>query len=177
MNSFNNSWYNPGSKIKILLWIIVSSFFFRHSLAIYSPLKCFLLRLFGAKVGRQVMIKPCVTIKYPWFLTIDDFAWIGENVWIDNLAQVNIGKNACISQGAMLLTGNHNYKKTTFDLIIKPIEIKESVWIGARTTVCPGVTCYENSILTVGSILSSDMEMNGIYKGHPASFIKYRTAE
>lgn len=73
--------------------------------------KIWMLRKFGAKIGKGVFIKPLVNIKYPWNLDIGDYTWIGENVWIDNLTQVKIGSNVCISQGAMLLCRNHNYKK------------------------------------------------------------------
>ena len=71
------------------------------------------------KVGRSVIIKPRVRIKYPWFLQIGDNSWIGEDVWIDNLDSVIIKENVCISQGAMLMSGSHNYKSEKFDLITK----------------------------------------------------------
>jgi putative colanic acid biosynthesis acetyltransferase WcaF len=90
------------------------------------------------------------------------------------LDQVTIGENACLSQDAMLLCGNHNYKKSTFDLITKPIVIKNGAWVGAKATVCPGVTLNENTILTVGSIATSDLDQNGIYQGNPAQKIKER---
>src|SRR5206468_8170548 len=79
--NYDNSWYQPGSRIRILLWMVFSSVFFNHSLAIINPMKCFLLRLFGAKVGKDVLIKPSVTIKYPWLLSIGDHCCIGEKVW------------------------------------------------------------------------------------------------
>ena len=66
--------------------------------------------MFGAKIGKGVIIRPGVSVKYPWKLQIGDNTWIGENVWIDNLSNIIIGKNVCVSQGAMLLSGNHNYK-------------------------------------------------------------------
>ena len=80
-----------------------------------------------------MVIKPSVNIKYPWRLTIGSFVWIGEGVWIDNLENVVIGDNVCISQGAMLLCGNHNYKKTTFDLIVGSITLEDGVWVGAQS--------------------------------------------
>lgn len=89
-----------------------------------SSLRIRLLRLFGARMGKGVVIKPSVNIKYPWNLSIGDYSWIGENVWIDNLTHVAIGSNVCISQGAMLLCGNHDYKRPTFDLMVKPIVIE-----------------------------------------------------
>src|SRR5690242_9560833 len=100
---------------------MVSAIFFQNSLFPFSGWKVFLLRLFGASVGKGVVIKPRVTIKYPWFLTIGNHSWIGENVWIDNLGKVAIGSNVCLSQGSMLLTGNHDYTKSTFDLMVKEI--------------------------------------------------------
>jgi putative colanic acid biosynthesis acetyltransferase WcaF len=107
-------------------------------------------------------------IKYPWFLTIGDETWIGENVWIDNLTNVTIGKNCCLSQGSMLLTGNHNFKKSTFDLVLKPIILEDGSWIGAKATVCPGVTVYSHAVLSVGSVATTDLQANGIYQGNPA---------
>jgi len=133
-----------------------------------SSFKIKLLKYFGAKVGQSVVIKPDVNIKYPWFLDIGDHVWIGENVWIDNLAKVTIGSNVVLSQGAYLLTGSHDYKKEAFDLILGEIILEEGVWIGAKATVCPGVTCYSHSVLAVGSVATKDLEAYGIYQGNPA---------
>jgi putative colanic acid biosynthesis acetyltransferase WcaF len=124
--------------------------------------------MFGAKIGTGVVIKPGVNIKYPWFLEMGDHCWIGEEVWIDNLALVSIGNNVCLSQGAYLLTGSHDYKKRSFDLITKPIVLEDGVWIGAKATVCPGITCHAHSVLAVGSIATSDLEPYSIYQGNPA---------
>lgn len=101
-------------------------------------------------------------------MQVENHTWIGEQVWIDNLAMVSIGSHVCISQGAYLLTGNHDYKKTAFDLIIKPITLEDGVWIGAKATVCPGITCKTHAVLSVGSVLNTDMEPYGIYRGNPA---------
>lgn len=172
---YDNSWYNPGPKWKVLLWFVVSVLFFNNGFAIFNNLKCWLLRRFGAEVGKRVLIKPSVNIKYPWFLRVGSDVWVGENVWIDNLGLVVIGDNVCISQGAMLLTGNHNYKKPFFDLMIGEIILEDGVWIGAKATVCPGVTCRSHSVLSVSSVASSDLEAFGIYQGIPAQKIKIRT--
>lgn len=172
---FNNDWYNPGgSAVKRTLWYFTNVLFFRNTLNPLSSLKVSLLRLFGAKVGTGVVIKPGVNIKYPWFLTIGNNVWIGENVWIDNLAQITIGHNVSISQGAMLLTGSHNYKLVGFDLITGPINLEEGCWIGAQSVVCPGVTCKSHSILTVASVATQDLEAYGIYQGNPAVYKRQR---
>jgi putative colanic acid biosynthesis acetyltransferase WcaF len=177
LSTYDNSWYNPAPKWKQVFWYFISVLFFLNPLNPVSGLKIFLLRLFGAKIGNGVHIKPGVNIKYPWLLEIGNYVWIGENVWIDNLAKVTIEKNVCISQGAMLLCGNHNFKKTTFDLIIGEIHLKEGSWIGAKSVVCPGVTLHSHAILTVASVATMDLEFYGIYQGNPAVKIKNRNIE
>lgn len=133
-----------------------------------------MLRLFGAKIGVGVVIKPRVNIKYAWNLEIGDHSWVGENVWIDNLDRVSIGAHACISQGALLLCGNHDYSKTSFDLMVKPINVGEGAWIGARAIVTQGVNVGAHSVLAVGSVASADMAEYGIYRGNPAQKLKDR---
>src|SRR5688500_1251211 len=129
---YNNEWYSPGGNgIKRVIWYYVNAIIFHSSWIPINFIKVRLLRLFGATVGENVTIKPLVNIKYPWYLKIGNNVWIGENVWIDNLATVRVGDNCCLSQGAMLLTGNHNYKKTTFDLMVDGIILEDGVWIGA----------------------------------------------
>ncbi|MDB5191411.1 MAG: wcaF [Segetibacter sp.] len=119
-------------------------------------------------------MKPSVNIKYPWKLELGDYCWIGEKVWIDNLAPVIIGNNVCISQGAMLLCGNHDFTKSTFDLLVKPITLEDGVWIGAKSMVCPGVLCATHSILTVQSVATRNLSAYTIYQGNPALAVKKR---
>jgi putative colanic acid biosynthesis acetyltransferase WcaF len=178
LKKYNNLWYNSG-KIFIIcfLWYFINVLFLRSPLNPFSSIKVFLLRLFGAKIGQGVNIKPAVNIKYPWRLYIGNCVWIGENVWIDNLDDVLIGDNCCISQGAMLLCGNHNYKKTTFDLIIGKIVLEDGVWIGAQSIVCPNVICKSHSVLAVNSVATKNLEEYGIYQGNPAKEIKKRKIE
>src|SRR5690606_30573777 len=116
-------------------------------------------------------------IKYPWKLEIGDYTWIGEEVWIDNLEKVVIGKNCCLSQGAMILCGNHNHTKSTFDLIVRPVFLEDGAWIGAMSVVCPGVTLKTNALLTVHSVATKNLDANSIYQGNPAVKIKDRKIE
>lgn len=171
---YNNAWYKPGPRWKKTAWIIINTLFFNNGLAVFSSFKCWLLRKFGAKIGKRVTIKPFVNIKYPWFLAVGSDVWIGESVWIDNLAPVTIGDNVCLSQGALLVTGNHNYKKNTFDLILGKIILEDGVWIGAKAVVCPGVSCRSHAMLSVGSVATKSLAAYGIYQGNPAELIKKR---
>ena len=174
LSIYDNKWYHPGSPLKRGLWYVTSFIFFQAYLFPFSSFKVFLLRLFGAKLGRGVVIKPNVRIKYPWHLNVGDYTWIGEGVWIDNLEQVTIGKHVCLSQEAYLLTGNHNFRVPSFDLMVKPVVLEDGVWIGARAVVCPGVLCGSHSVLTVGSVATKDLTGYLIYQGNPAIAIKNR---
>jgi len=176
LSKYDNRWYKPGNIISRALWYLVNATFFKSSFP-FCSVKVFLLKMFGAKIGSGVIIKPSVNIKYPWLLEIGDHTWIGERAWIDNLAQVKIGKNVCLSQGAMLLTGNHNYKRITFDLTVSAITLADGVWIGAKSIVCPGVSCGSHAVLAVGSVATSDLLEYSIYSGNPAQKIKDRTIE
>ncbi|MGC1473636.1 MAG: WcaF family extracellular polysaccharide biosynthesis acetyltransferase [Psychroserpens sp.] len=174
LSSYNNKWYNPGSPIKRLVWYFINELILKNSFNPSSGLKKFFLRRFGAKIGTGVVIKPAVNIKYPWKLVIGDHCWIGEEVWIDNLELVTIEDNVCLSQGTFLICGNHNYKLPSFDLIVKPIYLKSGSWIGAKSTVGPGVTVGTHAVLSLGSVTSIDLEPYGIYRGNPAVKIKTR---
>lgn len=175
LSTFNNKWYNAGSFIKRFIWHVFSNSFINSYLPVPMIFKTIILKLFGATIGTGFVIKPSVNIKYPWLLNIGNNVWLGEKVWIDNFVMVNIEDNVCISQDAMLLTGNHDYTLSTFDLIVKEIHIEQGAWIGAKTVVCPGVTVKQNAVLTVGSIATTVLESNGIYQGNPAKLLKMRT--
>jgi putative colanic acid biosynthesis acetyltransferase WcaF len=175
LSLYNNVPFHPGgSALKRLMWFYVNALFLKSSLLPSSGFKIFLLRLFGAKIGRSVTIKPGVNIKYPWHLTIGNQTWVGENVWIDCLVPVVIGNNACISQGAFLLTGSHDYKKTTFNLITLGFVLEDGVWIGAGAIVNPGVIAATHSVLTSGSVATKNLEAYSIYQGNPAVKIRDR---
>lgn len=169
LSYYNNDWYNPGAgAVKRTLWYFVNCLFFLNPLIPFNALKVSLLRIFGARVGKGVVIKPSVNIKYPWYLTIADHVWIGEEVWIDNLTHVQIGSNVTLSQGAMLLTGSHDYRKSTFDLLIGGITLEEGAWVGAKAVVCPNTICGSHSVLAAGSVATSNLEPYTIYQGNPA---------
>jgi putative colanic acid biosynthesis acetyltransferase WcaF len=175
LSLYNNHPYHPGGNaVKRLAWYLVNALVFKSALFPVNGLKTTLLRLFGAKVGQGITIKPCVNIKYPWFLTIGNNTWVGENATIDCLVTVTIGNNVCISQGALLLTGSHNYKKTTFDLITGSIILEDGVWIGAGALVNQGITAHNHSVLTSGSVATKDLDAYSVYQGNPAVKIRDR---
>jgi len=115
-----------------------------------------------------------VRVKNPWRLVIGDHCWLGEAVWIDNLADVRIGSHVTLSQGALLLTGNHDYTRSDFPYRLGEITLEDGVWVGAQSVVCPGVTCHSHAILTVGSVATRSLDAWGIYAGNPAKFVRER---
>src|ERR1700752_4996379 len=146
-NASYRSTINIGaSKLKQIAWYFVNVLFFKNGWNVFSSLKVMLLKAFGAEVGKGVVIKPSVNIKYPWKLSIGKYSWIGEGVWIDNLSDVIIGESVTLSQGAMLLTGSHDHNKVSFDFISNNIILEDGVWIGAKAVVIGGVTCKTHSI-------------------------------
>jgi putative colanic acid biosynthesis acetyltransferase WcaF len=166
--------YRAGPKWKVVVWYLINNYILYSRFPFPSGFKLMLLRLFGAKVGRGVVIKPLVRIKNPWRLVIGNYCWIGEEVWIDNIEQVIIGNNVCLSQGAILLTGNHDYAVSNFPPRYERIELEDGVWICAKSIVCPGVVCRSHSILTVNSVATKEMEAMKIYTGNPAVIVRER---
>lgn len=173
LSQFENSHYDPGPIWIRALWYVVNALFFKSPFP-GSVWKRSLLRLFGAKVGKGVIIKPRVNIKYPWYLSIGDHVWIGEEVWIDDLGIVSIGSHCCISQGAMLLCGNHDHRSPSFDLIVRGVTLEEGVWVGARAIVGPGIRAGSHAFLTLGSVTATNLSAYGIYRGNPAEYLRER---
>lgn len=175
LSKYNNDWFKVGaSKWKLGFWFLIKGTIFMNPFFPFMGIKIMLLRWFGAVIGKGVVIKTSVNIKFPWNLKVGDFVWLGERVWIENQGKVIIGNNVCLSQGATLMTGNHDYKKTTFDLIVKGITLEDGVWIGSNAIVCPGVICSSHSVLTINSVAMHNMDARWIYQGNPAQKIRER---
>lgn len=151
-----------------ITWYVVSSIFFEGGWCPFSGLKRRLLHAYGAQVGEGVVIKPNVRIKYPWKLRIGHHSWIGQEVWIDNLSDVSIGNDACLSQGAYICTGGHDYRKEEFDFIDAPIQIADGVWIGAKAVLLPGVSVGEGSVVGAGAVVTRPIPSGVLAAGNPA---------
>jgi putative colanic acid biosynthesis acetyltransferase WcaF len=183
MKQVNLSLYKPSrllmkkNVVTAVIWELLNISIFMNRLFIWNSPKRTVLRLFGAEIGKGVVIKQGVNIKYPWKLKIGDHSWIGEGVWIDNIEWVEIGSSVCISQGAYLCTGNHDWSKPDFPLIAKPIHAGDGVWVGAKSIIGPGIRLGERSVVTAGSVVTRDTEPDKIYQGNPAVCVKERRIE
>lgn len=169
LDLFANPEFSRGaSRLKELAWYVVSSLFVESWLP-GSAWRRSLLRWFGARVGKGVVIKPRVRVKFPWRLEIGDHSWIGEAVWIDNLDQVTIGDQCCVSQGAYLCTGSHDWSDEKFGLLTKPIVIEDGCWVGAKAILAPGSQMRRGAMLTLGCVASGTLTAWTVYAGQPAS--------
>lgn len=160
-----------------IIWWVVSVLIFESPWPFFSSkLKRKILVFFGAKIGDGLVIKPNVKIKYPWLLEVGEHCWIGEFVWIDNLDWVRVGNNVCISQGVFILTGNHNYNLSSFDLFKSPVTVGDQVWLGAKCILTPGVILTIGVVVTVGSIVTKSLAVyGGVYKNN--ELIRIRNCE
>lgn len=157
LDRFDNSGFHRGrSRWVEALWLAASMLIVQSGLP-GSGVRIWLLRAFGARIARGVVIKPRVTVKFPWRLSIGAHSWIGEHVWIDNLDEVTIGAQCCLSQGAYLCTGSHDWSKPTFDLITRPIFIEDEAWICAKASVGPGVRIGRGAVLGFGCVATRDV--------------------
>lgn len=162
------------SKIIVQIWWIVQSTLFRLSPQLMYGWRRFLLRLFGANIGNNVLIRSTAKILYPWKLTIGDWSWIGNDVTLYNMANINIGENCVISQKSYLCTSSHDHTKSSFDIFAKAIEIKDKVWVAADVFIAPGVTIGGGTVVGFRSTVNKDLPPNMICYGNPAKSIKSR---
>lgn len=173
--SFDNTWYSPGRSLPVrLLWMGVNAAFFLTAFPWPSRLKAALLRAFGARVGAGVVLKPRINVKYPWNLHIGDHSWVGEGVWLDSLAPIRVGANACLSQGVMIETGNHDWSSPTFDLIVREVVVEDGAWAAVRSMLLPGARLAEHAVLGAGSVLAGSTDPFAVYAGVPAVKVKER---
>lgn len=173
---FRNDEYSPGRGIVVrAAWYAISLVVFESGWFPLGGFKAWLLRRFGARVGKGLVIKPNVRIKYPWRLTVGDHCWIGQGVWIDNLADVRVGDHVCISQAVYLCTGSHDYRRRSFDLITAPIAIETGTWIGAQAMVLPGCAVGANALVAAGAVVRQSVNPGEIVAGNPARCVSRRT--
>ena len=169
-----SSW-SPGKSFLIYtLWFTLGSPLLSCRFLPGSYWRILLLKIFGSRISWTSYVKPGLRVKFPWRLIVGSYCWLGEDVWIDNLSIVTLRDNVCISQGAYLCTGNHNFKSSSFDLKVEPIFIDSESWIAARSVLAPGTSIGFASVVSLGSVVSGSVPPYSIVRGNPALIIKDR---
>jgi len=162
------------SKITVQIWWIVQATLFAWSPQVLYGWRVFLLRLFGAVIGKDVKIRPSAKVTYPWLLSIGDYSWIGDECTLYNLDKITIGKNVVISHKSYINTGGHDYQKVSFDIFSKPVILEDECWITSDVYVAPGVTVGKGSIISARSSVLKNIPSGKICIGTPAKPIKDR---
>jgi putative colanic acid biosynthesis acetyltransferase WcaF len=165
------------SGVVVQLWWIVEALFFNTSPQVLYGWRRFLLRLFGAQIGKGVIIRPSVRTTYPWKVSIGDYSWIGDNVVLYSLGEIKIGSNTVISQKSYLCTGSHDFEKPTFDIFAKEIIIEDEAWIASDVFIAPGVKVGKGAVVGARSSVFKNIEGGYVYAGNPLRKIKRRKEE
>ena len=172
LSIYDNSDFDRGApRWKEAVWTLVRFLFFQNAFPWPSLLRCALLRTFGAKIGRAVVIRANVNISFPWRLTIGDHVWVGEDVGILTLAPVTIESNVCISQRAYLCTGSHDFRREDFKLQVASITVREGSWIAAASFIAPGVEIGSGAIVSAGSVVFTNVAPKAFMGGNPAAVV------
>ncbi|MBT8303327.1 MAG: putative colanic acid biosynthesis acetyltransferase [Bacteroidia bacterium] len=165
------------SKFIVQLWWITQSLLFNPSPQIMYGWRRRLLRLFGAKIGKNVIIRPSAKITYPWKVEIGDYSWIGDDVILYSLGEIKIGSNSVLSQKTYICTGTHDFKTKDFKIISEKIVIEDQCWLATDVFVGPGVRIGRGSIIGARSTVLKDIPEMKICFGNPATPVKNREIE
>jgi putative colanic acid biosynthesis acetyltransferase WcaF len=158
----------------VQLWWLFDALFVRPTPQALYTWRRFAWRLFGAKVGRNVLIRPGVRVTFPWKVVIGDYCWIGDNATLYSVAEITIGEHSVISQEAYLCAGTHDHCEMSFPLIASPITVEPECWIAARAFVGPGVRVGRGAVVGACSLVLSDIHPATIVAGVPARAVGMR---
>jgi len=162
------------SAFTVQLWWVVQATLFRCSPQFAYRFRAWLLRAFGAQVGQGVVIRPTVTVSYPWKVSIGDYAWVGDDAVLYSLGEIEIGANAVVSQRSYLCAADHDYTLVDFPIRSRKITIGAQAWLAADVFVAPGVTIGKGSVIGARSSVFKDMPAGMVCFGYPCVPVKPR---
>lgn len=177
LNTYTGPSFSLRNRLARLIWNLVEALLFRLSPKPLHGWRSFLLRCFGAKVGRSVHVYPNVKIWAPWNLHLSDECGIANGAILYSQGKIWIGERAVISQGAHLCAGTHDYTKSGFPLITKPIHIGNYAWVAAEAFIHPGISIGEGCVIGARSVVAKNMPDWMVCAGHPCTPIKPRVME
>ena len=158
----------------VQLWWLTQAIFFRNSPQFLYGFRRFLLRLFGANIGRKVVIRPTVKITYPWKVSIGDYSWIGDDVVLYSLGNIEIGKNVVISQKSYICAASHDYLQLDFPIFVGVVIIQDECWLATDVFVAPGVTIHKGTVIGARSSVYKDLPSNKVCIGNPVKIVRNR---
>ncbi|MFV5690297.1 putative colanic acid biosynthesis acetyltransferase [Flavobacterium sp. ZT3R25] len=177
LSTYSHS-FSLKNKISRLVWNVVRLILFRpFASRLFKKWRVLVLKCFGAKIEWSSHIYASVKIWAPWNLEMGTNSTLGPNVDCYNQGKISIGTNTIVSQKTYLCASSHDYTKKGFPLILKPIVIRNGVWVAADVFVGPGVIIGNNAVIAARAVVIKDVEENAIVGGNPAKIIKSRSFE
>lgn len=165
------AWDRP--RVVVYLWAICELLFVTNAWQISSALRIWILRKFGAEIGRGVIFRPRTRVKFPWKLHIGDRSWVGEGVWFHNQDHIYLGHDVVISQETFLTTGSHAHRRN-MALITRPIRIDEGAWITSRCVVLGGARIGRSALVHPLTVVAGVVHPNTVVAGPHAQSIGRR---
>lgn len=158
----------------VQLWWIVQTLLFSTSPQFMYGWRRWILKIFGANIGKNVLIRPSAKITYPWKLRIGDYSWIGDDVVLYSLGKIDVGSNVVISQKSYICAASHDYKSSSFDIFAKSVTIEDEVWIATNVFIAPGVTVGQGAVVGACSNVFSNLPAMMLCIGSPAKPVRMR---
>jgi putative colanic acid biosynthesis acetyltransferase WcaF len=167
--------WHPGAPLLVrTLWFCLGAPLLSARWLPGSAWRVALLSVFGARIGSGCRLKPGLRVKFPWRLQVGQACWLAEDAWLDNLAPITIGDRVCLSQGAYLCTGNHDFRSPGFDLRLGSITIAADAWIAARAVLAPGTQIGSGAVVALGAVVNGTVPAGAIVRGNPAVVVGQR---
>ena len=178
LRRYDQSWFDRGRPgWLILLWWLVQAIAFPLTPHPFNSLRASLLRLFGARIGQGVVIRPTARFSFPWKVEIGDYSWIGDDVVFYSLDHIRVGQHSVISQQCYLCTGSHNFRDVAFGLVVAPITIGNGVWVASDCFISPGVCIGSNAVIGARSSVMADVLDQHVCWGNPCRCHYLRTMQ
>jgi putative colanic acid biosynthesis acetyltransferase WcaF len=167
--------WHPGAPVLVqTLWFVLGAPLLAARWLPGSAWRVTLLRAFGARIGVGCRLKPGVRVKFPWRLQVGHHCWLAEGAWLDNLAPITLADRVCLSQGAYLCTGNHDFRSPSFDLRLGPITVDSDAWIAAGAVLAPGTQVGAGAVVALAAVVSGTVPPGAIVRGNPAVVVGER---
>jgi putative colanic acid biosynthesis acetyltransferase WcaF len=176
-NTHTGPSFSLRNRLGRVVWGVAYLLLFRFTPAPLHGWRAWLLRRFGARVGRGVHVYPAARIWAPWNLTLDDECGVANGAILYSQGKIHIGKRAVVSQGVNLCAGTHDYTRPGFPLLTRPIVIGDHAWVAAEAFVHPGVTIGEGCVVGARAVVTRDMPPWMVCAGHPCVPVKPRVMQ
>ena len=173
-DTYTGASFSLKNRIARLVWNITYVIFFKYSPRPMHAWRSFILRLFGAKIGKGVHIYPKVKIWAPWNLEAHDEVGVADGVELYCQGRIILEYRSIISQRSYICTGTHDFTIKGHPLYTKSITISKLAWVAAEAFVGPGVVVGEGAVIGARSAVFKDVASWSVVGGNPAKFIKTR---